>query len=50
MAKYLRVQCLVTVQCMLVGAIPDKEWEVTFQGLVKKLAESPVGLPRLVLV
>jgi hypothetical protein len=41
MAKYLRTQSLVTVQCMVVGAIPDKEWEATFQGLVKKLSETP---------
>jgi hypothetical protein len=46
MAKYLRTQSLVTVQCMLVGAIPDKEWEATFQGLVKKLGETPSSLSR----
>jgi hypothetical protein len=50
MAKYLRTQSLVTVQCMLVGAIPDKEWEVTFQGLIKKLGETPSSLSRWVLV
>jgi hypothetical protein len=31
---------------MLVNAIPDKEWEATFQGLIKKLAETPSSLVR----
>jgi hypothetical protein len=31
---------------MLVNAIPDKEWEVTFQGLVKKLSDTPSSLVR----
>lgn len=45
-AKYIRAQSMVTVQCMLVGAIPDKEWEATYAGLVKKLSEAPPTLPR----
>ena len=44
--KYPRASALVSVQCMLVNAIPDKEWEPTLTGLVKKLNDMPHTLVR----
>ncbi len=45
-ARYVRALSVVTVQCMLVNAIPDQEWEATFQGLIRELDETPSSLVR----
>ena len=44
--KYIRANSMVQVQCMLSGAIPDKEWDATFQLLIKKLMETPASVVR----
>lgn len=44
--KYIRASSLVNLQCMIVNAIPDKEWDATFAGLIKKLSETPASVMR----
>ena len=44
--KYLRTNTLVQLQCMTCGCIPEKEWEVTFNQLVKKLEETTSSISR----